>query len=83
MYGMYLYDKVPEVNYIDCETKLDQYKVWDKQCHQYIIGFNLLLSSKMGINYAKGPFIMGKFYTRRCHSKWVQFPIPDTHIRAF
>ena len=31
---MYKYDyKVPEVNYIECETKLDQYKVWDKQCH--------------------------------------------------
>ena len=29
--------------------------------------FNLLSSSKMGINYAKGPFIMGMFYTGRCH----------------
>ena len=33
----------------------------------------------MGINYAKGPFIMDMFYTRRCHSKWVHFQIPDTH----
>ena len=24
LYGMYFYDKVPEVNYIECETKLDQ-----------------------------------------------------------
>ena len=34
--------------------------------------------------YAKGPFIMGMFYTRRCHSRWVNFQIPDPqHIRAF
>ena len=33
LYGRYLYDKVPEVNYIECESKLDQEKVWDEQCH--------------------------------------------------
>ena len=27
----------------------------------------------MGINYAKVPFIIGMFYTRKCHSKWVHF----------
>ena len=30
MYGMHLYDKVPEVLHIECETKIDQLKVWDK-----------------------------------------------------
>ena len=81
MYEMYLYDRVLEVNYNHRETKFNQYKVY-KQCHPYIIDFNILLSSKMGINYAKGPFIMGMFYTRKCHSKWVYFQILDTHTRA-
>ena len=34
MYGMYLYDKVPEVNYNQFEDKLNQYKLWDYQCLQ-------------------------------------------------
>ena len=80
---IYYYVKKPEVNYNQCEGKLNQEKVWDNQCHPEIIDFNLLSSSKMGMNYAKGPFTMSMFYTRRCHSKWVHFQIPDTHIRHF
>ena len=75
MYGMYVYSKVAEVNYNQCKDKFNQYKLLDIYCHPYIIDLNLLLSSKMDISYAKGPFIMGMFYTRRCHSKWVHFQI--------
>ena len=44
---------------------------------------NLILPSKMGRNHAEHPFNMGMFYNSRCHSKWVCFQIPNTHIRAF
>ena len=36
----------------------------------------------MGMNCAEDPFNMGMFYNSRCHSKWVCFHIPNTHIRA-
>ena len=67
--------KVLEVNYNQYEDKLNQQKVSDNRWHAYII--NSLLSPPICINYMKGPFIMDKFYTRRCHSKWVHFQIPD------
>ena len=35
------------------------------------------------MNCAEHPFNMGMFYNSRCHSKWVCFQIPNTHIRAF
>ena len=34
------------------------------------------------MNCAEDPFNMGMFYNSRCHSKWVCFQIPNTHIRA-
>ena len=37
----------------------------------------------MGINCEEDPFNMCMFYNLRCHSKWVCFRIPNTHIRAF
>ena len=37
----------------------------------------------MGMDCAEDPFNMGMFYNSRCHSKWVCFQIPNTHIRAF
>ena len=36
----------------------------------------------MGMNCAEDPFNMGMFYNSRCHSKWVCFQIPNTHIWA-
>ena len=36
----------------------------------------------MGMNCAEDPLNMGMFYNSRCHSKWVCFQIPNTHIRA-
>ena len=48
-----------------------------------VVGRLLGIIIQMGINYAKGPFIMGMIYTSICHSKWVHFQIPDTHIWVF
>ena len=49
----------------------------------YIDHFNLILPSKLGINCAEDPLNMGMVYNSRCHSKWVCFQIPNTHIQAF
>ena len=48
------------------------------------IGTTAVLHSvlKMGMDCAEDPFNMGMFYNSRCHSKWVCFQIPNTHIRA-
>ena len=34
------------------------------------------------MNCAEDPFNMGMFYNSKCHSKWVCFQIPNTHIWA-
>ena len=78
---MYLYVKVPEVNYNQCEDEFIQWKVLDSKCHP--CNYYHLKMGKMGISYAKVPFIMGLFYTRRCHSKWVHFRISHICVWVF